>query len=234
MAAEKRFSFSREKSERDKRTRIHEAIDALQREYPEILGMSLFGSLTKGGKGGLAKDIDGYVYLDADIVAKKENVKVDEVISYENSNKGKFLRGEVWNPVFAEAIAKKYEDAIRQELLRNNLELESRQVEHIWVFPVNEAIIIDLVDGYAAGKYEAGDMLRGLFHMRIGGYGIQKYRKAILDELNALGRRGEDVWQRLIRAVAVFEQDTRVPETEARVQQRHYPQTIQDARRVYG
>ncbi|MBI4652928.1 nucleotidyltransferase domain-containing protein [Candidatus Kuenenbacteria bacterium] len=231
---EKRFSFSPEEPERKKRTGIQKAIEVLQKKYPEILGMTLFGSLAKGTDNKFSNDIDGYVYLEADDVAKKENMKTEQIVFYTDRNRGDILKGKVLNPRLKKEIAQKYEAEIRQELLQNNPELKPCQVEHTWVFPINEVIINNLIDGYVDRKYEAGDMLRGLFHLRVGqGKKIQKYRKIIIDKLDSLGERGEEAWQRFIHTVAFFEQDTRVEGTEARVEERYYPQTIQEAKRVY-
>lgn len=235
MTSEKRL-FSSGELEKTRRKGISEAIEILQEKYPEVIGLSLFGSLTKGkgrASSDIASDIDGYVYLDVDAIVKKEGTEADRLVSYADHNKGKFLAGKVYNPVLAKNLSEKYETEIRQELLRNNKNLTFDQVKHVWVFPINGGIINFLVDGYVAGKYEAGDRLRGLFHMRVG-QGMNVYRKLMVDKLESLGQRGEEAWRRLIYTVALFEQDTRIPETEIRIEQRHYPQTLEAAKRVYG
>lgn len=233
---EKRFSFSPEKFERDKRTGIQKAIEALQKKYPEILGMTLFGSLTKRESSKSSRDIDEYVFLDPYKVAKKENKKIEEIIFYPYINAVGILNGKAFNPRFTDEIDQRYKTEIRQKLLQNNPELTHSQMEHLWVFPISEAIVNNFIDSNIDEQYYLEDAIfSGLFHLRVGqGKEIQKYRKMIIDKLYSLGQRGEEIWNRIIHAVALAEQDTRVEGTETRVQKTHYPQTIEAARRVYG
>jgi predicted nucleotidyltransferase len=69
--SKKRFKLSPEEFAVERARGIHEAVHELQRSHPEILGMTLFGSLTKG----LSRpdsDVDGFIYVDLQRVAEAE------------------------------------------------------------------------------------------------------------------------------------------------------------------
>ena len=59
----RRFLLSSDPKLREKIKTLRNTVEGLRTKYPEIIGMTLFGSHTKGYPDSQS-DIDGYIYLD--------------------------------------------------------------------------------------------------------------------------------------------------------------------------
>lgn len=134
---EKRFLLSEEDFAKERLRGVKEVVSEIKKDNPEVLSFCMFGSMVKGA----AKpesDIDGYLFVDADLVAEKQA-----------SRKGKKEQGiiedhdvEGWGltTAFSEKISEEYGEKF-DKALQEKLELSPKQTEHVLVLPISEGII---------------------------------------------------------------------------------------------
>src|SRR3989344_4502474 len=67
---EKRFTIQKDEGVREKVHLLQSVIAEMQKEYPEIVGATLFGSLSSG-QASKESDIDAYVFVDYEKAAER-------------------------------------------------------------------------------------------------------------------------------------------------------------------
>lgn len=249
----KRFVLSQEEFLRQRLQVIKSEIDEIQKEHPEVLSLCLFGSMVKG-TAHEGSDIDGFLYIDSEMIAKNENTPKEQIIKPSTTSDQAYLTKEVANKYLAE-----FRDGIK-----NKTGLEDKDVKDIKARLISEKIIDDeikaLLEFYKnKEKYDAdidkwienkpsqgsdidelllyeksrpvvpehlSTSLRGMFHLDIGG-GIRKYRKIFIDKLAQLGDGGEKIWSDTIRGTEMLENNLSTDSTK------HYPRTLAEALVVY-
>lgn len=134
QGSKKRFTFSKEPFAQERIAGIKTAIDTIKAEHPEVLSFSMFGSMTKG-TATERSDIDGYLFVDADMAASKH--QSPNVVEEQQRDDEGFHSRETYlqNPIQSE-----YESMIRDRL-KSTLGLTDEQVEHIRIRPISQKII---------------------------------------------------------------------------------------------
>lgn len=150
---EKRFSLQRQEVFAENRINaLSESVKELQQEYPEIISLTFFGSLSKG-QSKIESDIDGALYIDADLVSereKSEGKKDDDVIDI-RQEKETLVQGlktqKISLKIFLRSdLYEKYNKLIQDKVLQKDHTLSSEQVEHLRALPMSEKVLIDLMD----------------------------------------------------------------------------------------
>ncbi|MBM4177364.1 nucleotidyltransferase domain-containing protein, partial [Candidatus Gribaldobacteria bacterium] len=131
---EKRFKLSREPFAKERIKAIKDSVKKLQGEYPEVLSLCLFGSMVKGNIK-KTSDIDGYLFVDVDMVKEKHLKDKDLKITEED-----LLFGESIGILFKEEIENEYSLGLKKKLF-SILHLSAEQLEHLRITPISEEII---------------------------------------------------------------------------------------------
>ncbi len=246
-----RFVLSKEQFSRDRILAVKEQVKEMKDKYPEFLSMNLFGSMIKG-TAHEKSDIDGVVFVDTDIIAKRIGLNEDELIKYNE-------RGHL---VLSQDIAKEYTLAMRNGL-KEKTGLSDEFVSDIRTSPISEAVI-DMDINKSLKYYRAKDAydsdydnwvksrpkrgcsiddlinheksqpkrpeytktdLGQMFNLDVGG-GIKKYRSMLIEKLNNLGADGERIWSDLVETAELYENG--LGSTQ------RYPRTLEDARKLYS
>lgn len=245
----KRFSPSPDDFAVKRRKGLRETVKQLQGEHPEVLGLTLYGSLIKTRSEEEAirlresadkarhrpdSDIDGFLIVDAKEV---ERLTGDaNVVEFEHTE------GNITNAHFRRDIREQYLGDIRRALQKRLPDLSDEQVGSIYIIPVSEEIIDTLLAAWekaiegrspfqpsleARREARVSPHLYHLFFLAVE-HGVEKYRKYILDRLSALGEKGENMWLELITLVEMTEQDSTLDPN------RRYPRILTEAYKVYG
>ena len=125
---QKRFVLSEQPFAKERLAVLQEVVGEIKREHPEILSLCLFGSMVKGAAR-LESDMDGYLFVDAGLVAtefKKEESAVLEKVKDRT--------------YFIDELHKRYSVLLR-EPLKIRLSLSDEQVKHLRVLPVSEQLL---------------------------------------------------------------------------------------------
>lgn len=237
----KRFTLSKEEFAVDRVEAIKNTMDEIKSEHPEVLSMTLFGSMVRGDAKE-ASDIDGYLFVDAGGV------------------NGQTQTDRFDNTVFSQDIQAKYQDLARLGL-KEKSDLADEQVKDVLVLPISREIIDEeigrllpyaqQISEYRKAKAEAeisgrdildedyprhpdseqwthaNNNLSSMFHLAVG-KSIEKYRGYLLDKLKTYGTAGEVIWEDIVGSVKFMEQGKSEKPFDK------YPKTIQDAERIYG
>lgn len=249
---EKRFSVSKEQFSKDRLKRLREGFNLLQSERPELAGISLYGSMTKGNA--LEEsDIDGDIFIDTELVQDGDQI-------FERTEKNEEY-GQGFQYELKEDIAKTYSTFIK-DYLKEKSELQGDQVKHLRTYPINRQIIDDQIKGlidykhqvterdnkrdqideyYTRGEdppdelksnedpklfYVAGNV-SSLFHLQMG-KGLDKYRSYLIDKLKEAGDEGEQVWQQIIQSTSFMEDYGKNGYRNIDL-----PQTLEQASKIY-
>lgn len=231
----KRFEVQTDGFVKKRLDAIREGLKEMKEENPNVLGLTLFGSMVKG-KAHEDSDVDGYLFLDVDRLAEEEN----ELALQENREPRPvtFDIGDTGNlsTYPGEHLYDIYKPLIREKLTHDG-SLSEEKIRDINIRPVGhdmidkhllslQQAIESLKNGDSEVRIEPSQNLYGLFHLAVG-HGLEGYRKYIIEELEQLGQEGEDIWRTIIRKTEQLEQymytDTPI----------HYPRTLTEARRAY-
>ncbi|MFA5987427.1 MAG: nucleotidyltransferase domain-containing protein [Candidatus Paceibacterota bacterium] len=141
---EKRFQLQNEGFAKDRVEALHQSVYELKREHPEIISLTLFGSLVRG-KSRTESDIDGVMYVDTDYILEHEDAesrKLGDVVDI-NVERGQisselstqrlginlFLRPDLYD---------KYNQLIQERVLQKDKSLGPEQVSHLRSLPMSE------------------------------------------------------------------------------------------------
>lgn len=156
----KRFSLSSEESAKEKIRAVQSTIEEMKREYPEVIGVSLFGSLVKG-TATLESDIDALLLVNPDAIAPDANKgPIVHFVRYDHA----VIRGGASNestfhwPELRSDLSEKYEQIFKEKLTQKLPTLREEQSRDITVAPLSQALIgkmlDEIVDSYK--KYPNG------------------------------------------------------------------------------
>lgn len=163
----KRFSLSSEDSAKEKIRAVQSVIEEMKREYPEVIGLSLFGSLVKG-TATLESDIDALLLVNPDAIAPDADkgpsvhfVRFDHTI----------IRGGAPNestfhwPEFRNDLREKYEQIFKEKLTQRLPALSAEQTRDIIAAPLSEALLGKMLDEIVNSykKYPNGVLQRTIW-----------------------------------------------------------------------
>ncbi|HLD25573.1 MAG TPA: nucleotidyltransferase domain-containing protein [Candidatus Andersenbacteria bacterium] len=223
--SEKRFHLSPESFNQERIQGIKNAMREIKQESPEVLALTMFGSMVKG-TARERSDIDGYLFVDADEVAKKYPTR--DVIETVTENDDYFVSTTYLKPDI-DAI---YKSALREKL-QKSLKLSNEQVKDIRIRPIsNEIIDKEIANLTEAQKKSerpalASSNLSAMFHLGVG-LEIRPYRHHLIDKLSQMGDSGEKIWKEVIGATEINEQNFTYND------KKHYPRSLAEARQTYG
>lgn len=144
----KRFILSKEEFAERRIETVKGVVKELKQKHPEILSLCMFGSMTTGNAR-LESDIDGYLFVDADVVAKKLGRKEDDILDKTEANVEYFkYDSKLKIPDWAQEI---------RDQLKEKLNLSDEQVKHIRTRPISESIIDQHLDGLMGQIKKAED-----------------------------------------------------------------------------
>lgn len=245
----KRFSPSSEPFAVERRKGLRRAFETYQEQHPELVGLTLYGSIIKTRSEAEAirlresatkakhrpdSDIDGFFFINAEQVERQTGNL--EVIEYEHT------AGEITNAHFRRDISQRYRAELHAAVSRELTDMSGDQVRSLNVVPVSFQIVEHLLQEWqkkvqGREQFEPSPEARRntylapqiyqMFFLAIG-HGLDEYRRQVLDFLSGLGARGEEMWLELITLVELNEQDATLDP------RRHYPRTLEEARKMYG
>lgn len=222
---EHRFSLSDEQFSRDRLNTLRDALMLAQSEHPEILALSLFGSMTKG-TAKETSDIDAYVFVDSEQVHDGDYELSRQLLDGKDSHVAYQLGTDVQNM---------YKDCFRKYMFDHS-DINKDQIEHLFAVPMCYQIIDEQVEELRKNYQEKSSFnyinhVTDMFHLQMG-KGLDKYRSYLIDKLNKLeGSEGDLLWKGIMNEVITVE---RYREKNAGVNFAvHYPQSLEEATRIY-
>lgn len=129
---EKRFILSKEKFAKERIEAVKESLSKLKEDDPSILSFCMYGSMVKGTTKP-ESDIDGFLFVDADLSAE-EHQQHDENLTEDEESKSKI------ETFFIEKINAQYTEKLH-ETLKSQANLTEEQVAHAKIRPITEEII---------------------------------------------------------------------------------------------
>lgn len=146
METPKRFVIQQEQFAQDRITAIRESLGELKKEYPEIISLTLFGSLTKG-KSREESDIDATVFIDVDMLAKQNSgEKAYEFITKEEIHKDVEITMVTINTYLTNNFYQKYNQLFQEKMKEKIPSLKEDHVEHIRSLPMSKSELNELLD----------------------------------------------------------------------------------------
>lgn len=199
----KRTLLSSDPKLREKVKKLREITEGLRAKYPEMIGMTLFGSHVKGYANNQS-DIDANIYIDASRVFLPitEHRKVNVLAS------PRFLR-------------------IQEELAQGISEAGLRaQSGGIYINLISKDQIIETC---LSGSFS--ENIVRLFHLGAG-KGIYEYREAVISTFESMGEEGEKRWSNLMAELSLFENRDMKPDLQ-KIRKNLYPKTLAEGRRYF-
>lgn len=237
----KRFEIQPDSFVSERLSAVQSGVEEMREEDPNVLGVTLYGSMVKG-TAHEGSDVDGYLYLDADRLAREES----ELATQENREPRPvtFDVGDVGNVSTypGEHLYDVYKPLIKDKFTKDGL-LNEEQISDINIRPISGEIIDRHLSSLKQGlelarngendvNIEPSQNLFGLFHLAVG-HGLDSHRQQIIEKLEGMGQEGEEVWSKIIGQTEKLEQymytDTpiRYPRTLAEARNRYIPKTEQ-------
>lgn len=207
----KRFAINPQEFSQERLRIIRETFDQLQRQYPDVLSLSIYGSMSKG-YATPDSDVDVIIYLDV------RKVKDEQDVEREMEIKNNFQ--EKLRPMGIGCDCKIYQ--ISEEIINEGLEDAERVRQSLNIDP-NSHMLPHLGNQYQPIK----DLFTGISV----GVGIQKYRRYLLKQLELQGEKGQKIWRGIIDSVRSFERD--LPGDDDSFKDL-YPYDLQKAMEIYG
>lgn len=238
-ATDKRFALNREPFAKERLATVRSEITKLKETYPEAVGFTMFGSMVRG-RATEASDIDGYIFVDAEIAQQRHP---DDVI-FED------LNGETRLVPSMEAG---YAQGLRAAL-ESQHGFTPEQSQEIRVLPISKQLIdqelealtqnIQAYEEYRNAQQAYWDSgmqgeapqapetplvptnLYGLFHLEVG-QGLKPMREHLIQNLQQKGEIGQKVWEEIIR-------NTENMERGRDAEKANYPVSLESAQQLYG
>ncbi|MFA6274189.1 MAG: hypothetical protein WC662_03435 [Candidatus Paceibacterota bacterium] len=240
---EKRFALPINESAKNRLNDFRVAVKEYQKEHPEILGATIYGSMIKGNQAKETSDIDSFLYIDADNIPK-ENKDPNEKLQNPYSPAFKY-RSELLNSL---NISQKdeenfYEDLkpiiLNSEIIDKNInncikfEIENNNYKKMLNEKYNNEMSEEekyklLSQEPVMDKMDFSPEIAGMFHVQIG-KGVDKYRHLFLEKLNALPDKkiAESIWEEVHFTLNTFEKRK---DTEKKIK---IPSTFDEALKIY-
>lgn len=154
---EKRFQLSREDFAKERVRGLQNAIEIIQRERPEIVSLTLFGSLVKGTSHPHS-DIDLNIYVDVDALMEKrpeldDTVLVDKKYDYIKPKEKRLWASSFRWKDFRPDIQGEYVRYVTDTLLKAIPNIDNKQLKDMYVQPLSEKIVDDMLSEIRA-SYE--------------------------------------------------------------------------------
>lgn len=253
----KRFVITKEQGARSKLDVFQQALQTARTKHPEIIGATLFGSMTKNTTHE-GSDIDTFVFVDLDQIKSTftpdEYQRAEQWIQEEKQLEPRFVA-----PPIEDAIATlRYKPLIVEPLIAVGMQREQmrdvrvrvlsrdflrQEIEHC-VENTNQRLAweeaVRLQEKKDGNFYEwlgnnpkpepyfADWKLSAIFHLSLG-KDLQGYRKFILDTLKGYGQVGDIIWKKdVIGATADMERNLR-GESYSYL----YPQNVEAAEKYF-
>ena len=232
---ERRFLPATESSAKARLDTFRGGVKGFQREHPEFLGATVYGSMAKGDQARETSDIDAFLYIDKETLPEGEKNKNVDLV--ESDYRSSFLKS---LNIPEEDVSKYYSD-LRPKLLDNQV-LDNDINTRIEYDNQTKAYKKMLAEKYT---YETSDeekekllsqepqlkndfAISGMFHARVGS-GIEKYRRLFLNKINALPDKemAEKIWNDVYFDLKTYEERSD-PNKKIEI-----PSTLNEALRVY-
>lgn len=203
----KRSLLSSDPKLREKIHSLKSAIERLRTKYPEIIGMTLFGSQVKGYSNN-ESDIDACIYVD------EEKVRLfphKEGPQKHTMDLPRFLQ---------------IKEDIDWGISYAGLKEESRGIS---IYLISKNMVVERCQGGSFGSFS--DNLMRLFHPAAGKE-IYEYRELVISTLEKMGDKGEENWRNLMQAVFDSENTGLSPELRQK-RRKLYPKTLAEGRKYF-
>jgi predicted nucleotidyltransferase len=233
---ERRFVPATESTAKNRLDDFRGAVKDYQKEHPEFLGATVYGSMIKGEQATENSDVDAFLYVDKELIAKNDDLEKEE--SFKDEYRSNFLN----TLKVPEEERSKYYGDLRVQLLDENVikdEINSK-IQFLEKEKAFKEMIAEKYN-YEASDEEKQNLLSqepehktisfgtsGMFHARVGS-GIDKYRHIFLEKLNSLPDKNisNEVWNDVYAQLTTMEQ-RKDPEKQIQI-----PETLNDALRTY-
>ncbi len=244
----KRFRVQTEIGSRNILDTVQLGFEDLKILKPEIVGLTLFGSHTKGtAKGHIfgkpQSDIDCCLFVDHNQLRNaNSNFKNHKIhlVPFEEASRLSYAftfsyqrAHDAYTQTLLSCIRNRFIQ--KQNLMYENLEID------IFLHPISEEIIDTLVALMLPKRFEhlkppqfrikqsltrISTDLSEMFHMQAG-HGLNKYRRYLIDKLLEMGEQGENIWR------LVVGETQRIEQFRKRKKCPNYPQSLEHAREIY-
>jgi len=232
---ERRFTLATETSARTRLDNFRDGVKNFQKQNPEVLGATVYGSMIKGEQAKETSDVDAFLYIDKEILPEGEKGKSEDIVGSEYRNN--FLK----SLNISEEEASKYYGDLRLKLLDgqvldndindrikydNQMKAHKKMLEEKYTYEATDEEKERLLSQEPQFKNDFA--ISGMFHARVGS-GIEKYRRLFLDKINTLPDKeiAEKIWNDIYFDLKTYEQrndPTKIIEI---------PSILTDALRVY-
>jgi predicted nucleotidyltransferase/uncharacterized protein YbaR (Trm112 family) len=240
---EKRFLPATNDQAKERLNLFRNEVKNFQKNHPEFLGATLYGSMIKGDQAKKSSDIDTFLYIDAEKLPEQK--KNDDYQSLEREYRSEFLNDLHVSP----NEAKKYYSDLRTKILSNDIlekDLNERieydrqykeyiktkddlfNEEYLNAAPDVQEKLRDQVTAMDPEFKSINFSIAGMFHARIGD-GIQKYRRLFLEKLVAIPDQelSQDIWEDIY--IHLYTMETR-SDFSIKIE---IPRMLNDALRLY-
>lgn len=226
---ERRYEPPTNEIARQRLDTFRESVKQFQKERPEILGATLYGSMMKGSQAREESDIDAFMYIDGELL-KDKNVDTEkyrttflENFGGKDSGEREYFEDLRLKELSSEIIDKEIEDQISHYKEYKNYK---NTLDEKYAEATTEKDKETLLKQEPFRNFDFA--ISGMFHPRIG-TGIEKYRKVFLEKMRSISDReiAEKIWGEVAFNLRTYE--TRKDPTVEIV----IPETLEDAMRLY-
>lgn len=232
---ERRFELATETSARTRLDNFRDGIKNFQKENPEVLGATVYGSMIKGEQAKETSDVDAFLYIDEETIPDKEKGKDTNALELEYRNN--FLNSidiseEEKSKYFSDLRPKLLSDDVLNNDINSRIEYDNqmkaykKMLEEKYNYEASDEEKERLLSQEPQQKNDFA--ISGMFHARVGS-GIEKYRRLFLDKITALPDKemAEKIWSDVYFDLKTYEQRNDKTKTI------EIPSTLTEALRVY-
>ncbi len=233
---ERRFTLATESSARTRLDGFRDGVKSFQKEHPEFLGATVYGSMIKGDQAKETSDVDAFLYIDADIISDTDKNKKSEDL--ESEYRTSFLKSlnipvEEASKYYGDLRAKVLSGQVLEDNINGRIEYENqyntykKMLEEKYTYETPEEEKEKLLA--QEPKTQPIDFaVLGMFHARVGS-GIEKYRHLFLEKIMALPdkKMAEKIWDDVYFDLKTYEQ-RKDPNKVIEL-----PVTLEEATKVY-
>lgn len=253
---DKRFEIQRDEFVRERLVALRDCLAELQNEHPEIMGLTIYGSITKG-RAVEESDVDCVLFIDADkLMMIDPNADVKTIHSISPSGRTEFV-----DTYAHEEVNEGYRELLRKTIARKIPDKDPEKLLDIGVYPTSARIIdyqiarvkdriddffeyLDAIEEHKGKlailspeedlpeepkkplRIEIGGSLFALFHLQVG-HGLDQLRNEVIDRIEQEDRLIRDtLWKSVIKMTEAFEQYDNMDS-------KYYPRTFEEAKKVY-
>ena len=233
---ERRFNPAIESTAKTRLDSFRHGIKDFQKDHPEVLGATIYGSMIKGDQAKETSDVDAFLYIDAEALSPNNKLQDTRVI--ESKYRSDFLQTlhipeNESSKYYHDLKTKIVSGKILDTAINDYLEYENQYTEYIkmrkekYTYEASEAEKEKILS--QEPKTKTFDIaISGMFHARVGS-GIEKYRRLFLEKINALPDKkiAEKIWSDIYMALDTFEKRS---DPNKKI---YIPSNLHEALRVY-